>query len=162
MIRKNEVNWSSNIVIYICIEYSLESYQLDLIFTNPQHHQGSIYTVSYNCNDSLLATASNDKIIKIHENKFGLFGHSSSIDECTDFYQIDKGEHILEVVISSPFLPGSFFVTINAAEDSGKSLCCIENAISFEITRKGFKDRSDYLWTESCAPCFIQSSWKIE
>ena len=100
--------------------------------------------------------------LKIHENKFGLFGYSSSIDECTDFYKIDKGEHILEVVITSALLPGSFFVTINAAEDSGKSLCCIENAISFEITRKGFKGRSDYLWTESCAPCFIQSSWKIE
>ena len=96
-----------------------------------------------------------------YRKKFGLFGHASSIDETTDFYKIDKGEHVLEVVISSSFLPGFFFVTINAAEDSGKSLCCIENAISFEITRKGFQRRSDYLWTESCAPCFVQSSWKI-
>jgi len=99
--------------------------------------------------------------IKITERKFGTVAYSSSIDDVVEFYKIEQGNYWVEVNISSAFLPGLFSITLNAADDSGKSLCCIENALSFEITRRGFGGRTDYLWTESCAPCYLNTSWNL-
>lgn len=86
---------------------------------------------------------------------------SFSYDDIGRFTNFDLGINKIQFSIDPILLPGKYQLNIALCRDNGETICAIENAISFSISRLATKGRVDYNWTKTHAHCNAKTNWSF-
>lgn len=71
------------------------------------------------------------------------------------------GEHIIEMQINSPLLPGSYSTYLGVSFLNGKTQDWVERVYDFHINKVGFIKDQFYRWPESHGYVLNRTNWKI-
>ena len=97
----------------------------------------------------------------IHKTNGNCVAWSISYDDTGSFTKFNVGINKIKFDINPILNPGEYYLSVYLSKDNGDSICAIENAIDFRISRLAINSKVDYNWTKVLAPCNAQAKWNF-